>query len=162
MEIPPLRRPQLKSILVRAVMDRTLRVAGRALMVAAPAGAVLWLLENTSVLSWFCGLLDPFGMYLGMSGEIIASFVLSFPANELFLPVLLTTLGGASEEMLPYLGISSKMAATMMIFMIFHWPCATTVLTVRKETGSMKKTAVAVILPTAVGILLCLMINLLF
>ena len=162
MEIPPLRRPQLRSILGRTVMDRTLHVAGRALMVAVPAGAVLWVLEHTAVLPWFCGLLDPIGEFLGMNGEIIASFLLSFPANELFLPVLLTTLGGFSEEMLPFLGINSKMAITMMIFMLFHWPCATTVLTVRKETGSMKKTAVAVILPTAVGMLICLMMNLLF
>jgi len=162
MEIPPLRRPQLKSILFRSVLDRTLRVAGRALIVAAPAGAVLWILENTAILTWLCGVFASFGKVLGMNGEIITSFFLSFPANELFLPILLTTLGGAAEEALPSLGINGKMAAITMIFMLFHWPCATTVLTVHKETGSIKKTAAAVFLPTAVGMLICMMINLLF
>lgn len=161
MEIPPLRRPQLRNILVNALLDRTLRVAGRALMVAAPAGAVLWLLENTDCLSFISSLLDPLGKLIGMNGEILTGFLLSFPANELFLPVLLMTLGGSSEAMLPMAGITGKMAVCMMIFMIFHWPCATTLLTVRKETGSIKKTAAAAVLPTAVGVILCLMLNLL-
>lgn len=162
MEIPPLRRPQFKSILVRSVLDRTLNVAGRALIVAAPAGAVLWILKNTAILAWLYGVLDSFGKLLGMNGEIITSFLLSFPANELFLPILLTTLGATGEDALPYLGMNDKMAVITMVFMVFHWPCATTVLTVRKETGSIKKTAAAVLLPTAVGILMCMMINLLF
>lgn len=161
MEIPPLRRPQLKNILVRSLLDRTLHVAGRALVVAAPAGAVLWVLENTACLTWLCNFLDPFGKALGMNGKIFTGFLLSFPANELFLPVLLMTLGGISEAALPISGITWQMALCTMIFMLFHWPCATTMLTVRKETGSMKKTAAAALLPTAVGIVACLMLNLL-
>lgn len=161
MEIPPLRRPQLKNILVRSLLDRILHVAGRALIVAAPAGGVLWLLENTDCLSRLCSLLDPLGNVLGMSGEILTGFILSFPANELFLPVLLMTLDGSTEGALTASGITLKMAVCTMIFMLFHWPCATTLLTVRKETDSLKKTAVAAMLPTAVGVILCLMINLL-
>ena len=161
MEIPPLRRPQLKNILIRSLLDRTLHVAGRALMVAAPAGAVLWILENTACLTWLCNFLDPFGKALGMNGEIFTGFLLSLPANELFLPVLLMTLGGISEAALLVSGITWKMALCSMIFMLFHWPCATTILTVRKETGSMKKTAAAIVLPTAVGSVICLMLNLL-
>ena len=160
MEIPPLRRPQLKNILVRSLLDRTLHVAGRALVVAAPAGAVLWILENTDCLMWICNFVDPLGKALGMNGAIFAGFLLSFPANELFLPVLLMTLGKISETALP-VSITWQMALCTMIFMLFHWPCATTVLTVRKETGSMKKTAAAVLLPTAVGVVACLMLNLL-
>lgn len=160
MEIPPLRRPQLKNILVRSWLDRSIHVAGRALMVAAPAGAVLWLLQNTACLAWLCNLLAPLGKVLGMNGEILASFILSLPANELFLPVLLMTLGGVSEGMLQTSGITWQMAVCTMVFMLFHWPCATTLLTVRKETGTLKKTAAAALLPTAVGIVLCLMLNL--
>ena len=155
-----MRRPQLKNILVRSLLDRTLHVAGRALVVAAPAGAVLWILENTDCLMWICNFVDPLGKALGMNGAIFAGFLLSFPANELFLPVLLMTLGKISETALP-VSITWQMALCTMIFMLFHWPCATTVLTVRKETGSMKKTAAAVLLPTAVGVVACLMLNLL-
>jgi ferrous iron transport protein B len=162
MEIPPLRRPRLKCILVRSILDRTLHVAGRALLVAAPAGALLWVMGNTALLDRFCDFLDPLGKILGMNGKILASFFLSFPANELFLPIMLNTLGISAEGALLTSGISNPTVLSIMLFMIFHWPCATTVLTIFKETGSMKKTAVAVLLPTATGMLLCFMINLLF
>ena len=161
MEIPPLRRPQLKTVLINSLLNRTLHVAGRALAVAAPAGAVLWLLEYTDCLRMISSFLDPAGKLLGMSGQILTAFLLSFPANELFLPILLMCIGDASEAMLPAAGITVKMAVCTMIFMVFHWPCATTLLTVRKETGSMKKTAAAALLPTAVGLLMFLVLNLL-
>jgi ferrous iron transport protein B len=161
MEIPPLRRPQLKNILVRSLLDRTIHVAGRALMVAAPTGALLWVLESTECLSGLCALLEPIGTVLGMNGAILAAFLLSFPANELFLPVLMLMTNCCIDD-IPASGITIKMAACMMVFVIFHWPCATTLLTVRKETGSWKKTAAAAVLPTAVGIVLCVIINLLF
>lgn len=161
MEIPPLRRPQLKNILVRSLLDRTIHVAGRALMVAAPAGALLWVLESTECLSALCALLEPIGSALGMNGAILAAFLLSFPANELFLPVLMMMTNCCLDDILSS-GITIKMAVCMMVFVIFHWPCATTLLTIRKETGSWKKTAAAAALPTAVGIVLCCMINLLF
>ena len=161
MEIPPLRRPQFKNILVRSLLDRTIHVSGRALMVAAPAGALLWLFESTECLSGFCVFLEPIGSALGMNGVIFGAFLLSFPANELLLPTLLMMLDCGMNE-IQASGITIKMAVCMMVFVIFHWPCATTLLTVRKETGSWKKTAVAAALPTAVGIVLCFMINLLF
>ena len=161
MEIPPVRRPQLKNILVRSLFDRTLHVAGRALTVAAPAGALLWILEKTNCLSGICIGLDSFGAALGMNGIILTAFLLSFPANELFLPVLLMMLHCDISEVLTVSGITWKMAVCTMVFMTFHWPCATTLLTVRKETGSWKKTAAAAVLPTAVGVILCLTINLL-
>lgn len=160
MEIPPLRRPRLRNILVRSLLDRTLHVAGRALTVAAPAGAVLWILQNTSCLTWLCGFLNPLGEVLGMNGPILTAFLLSFPANELFLPVLLTALGSNTEAAILGSGITWQMAVCMMIFTLFHWPCATTLLTVRKETGSLKKTAAAALLPTAVGMIFCLILNL--
>lgn len=95
-----------------------------------------------------------------MNGPILTAFLLSFPANELFLPVLLTALGSNTEAAILGSGITWQMAVCMMIFTLFHWPCATTLLTVRKETGSLKKTAAAALLPTAVGMIFCLILNL--
>ena len=94
---------------------------------------------------------------LGMNGAILLSFLLSFPANELFLPVLVMTLGTSLGEA----GLSLGTGVCMMVFTLFHWPCATTLLTVHKETGSIRKTAAAAVLPTAVGVILCLMLKLL-
>ena len=157
MELPPLRRPRLRNILVRTLLDRTLCVAGRALTVAAPAGAILWLLTNGGCIPMLCSALEPMGAMLGMNGAILLSFLLSFPANELFLPVLLMTLGTSLGEA----GLSLGTGICMMVFTLFHWPCATTLLTVHKETGSIRKTAAAAVLPTAVGVILCLMLKLL-
>lgn len=169
MEMPPFRRPRLGQILVRSLLDRTLFVAGRALSVAAPAGIVLWVLSNTSLLSAVAGALDPVGLVLGMNGVILLGFVLSLPANELLVPVILMTLtqtqslqaaAGLGEELL--LGTMTwQMAVCTMAFTLFHWPCSTTLMTVYRETHSVKKTAAAFLLPTAVGCMLCLMLNLL-
>lgn len=163
LEIPPLRRPRIGQILVRSVFDRTLFVAGRAVCVAAPAGAVLWILGQTGALGSAAGWLDPAGKLLGMDGPILLAFLLSIPANELLLPVLLMIVSGGT--VLPAaeldgtvwmsLGITMPMAVCMMVFTVFHWPCATTLLTIRKETRSYGKTAAAFLLPTAVGCILC-------
>ena len=171
MEIPPIRRPRLGQILVRSVLDRTLGIAGRALRVAAPAGAVLWLLGSSGIMTRLASALDPPGLMMGMNGAILLAFALSFPANELLIPVLLMVITGAGSltgveglgpEMLPGSGITWQMAVCTMVFTLFHWPCATTLMTVRRETGSMKKTAAAFLLPTAVGILLCGSLKLVF
>lgn len=163
MELPPFRRPRLGQLLLRSFMDRTLKVAGRALSVAAPAGGVLWILGNTSLLQTLARILEPLGTLLGMNGVILLAFLLSLPANELLLPmmVLIVGSGGSVEAMWTQNGWGWKTALCTMIFTVFHWPCATTLLTVRKETGSIKKTAEAFLLPTAVGMLLCFLLNLL-
>ena len=153
MELPPLRKPRLGQILVRSLLDRTLYVAGRALAVAAPAGAILWLLQQGSVLTALCGWLDPLGLWLGLNGAVLMAFFLSLSANELLLPILAT--------MMPLQALPAVTVICMMIFTVFHWPCVTTLQTIYKETGSKKKTAAAVCLPTAVGVLLCIAVNLL-
>ena len=165
MELPPFRRPRIGQIIVRSLVDRTLCVAGRALSVAAPAGAVLWILEQTAMLSRLASFLDPVGIALGMDGVILLAFVLSLPANELLIPVIVMVLGstaGSADagQVLLGSGWTWQMAVCTMVFTIFHWPCATTLLTIRKETGSTIKTAAAFILPTAVGCVLCLMLGL--
>lgn len=167
MELPPLRRPRFGQILVRSLLDRTLFVAGRALLVAAPAGAALWLLANTGWLSALAALLEPAGRALGMDGVILLGFFFALPANELLIPVILMALSGAGElaavsasgALLLAAGWSWQTAVCVMVFTLFHWPCATTLMTVHRETGSIKKTAAAFLLPTAVGVTLCLILN---
>lgn len=164
MEMPPFRRPRLGKILVRSLLDRTLFVAGRALTVAAPAGMILWVISNTGLLSAAAGFLDPLGSLLGMNGIVLLAFVLSLPANELLIPVILMAMTGAGSlqqtaglgaQVLLAGGFTWQMAVCTMVFTLFHWPCSTTLMTVYRETGSIKKTAAAFLLPTAVGCVLC-------
>ena len=171
MELPPFRSPRLGQIIVRSLLDRTLRIAARALTVAAPMGAVLWVLANTSLLGKTADILDPVGSALGMNGVIFLGFLLSLPANELLIPVILMVLtqsgslrgaAGFGSEVLLRSGLTWQMAVCTMVFTLFHWPCATTLLTIYRETGSVKKTAAAFFLPTAVGVSLCFMLNLVF
>lgn len=169
MEMPPFRRPQIGQILIRSLLDRTLFVAGRALQVAAPAGIVLWLFFNSSFLGRVVQILDPVGCALGMNGVILLSFCLALPANELVIPVILMAISGEGSlsntcdpAILLASGWTWKTAVCTMVFTLFHWPCSTTLLTVYKETKSAAKTAAALLLPTAVGCMLCLLLNLLF
>lgn len=169
MEIPPFRRPRLGKILIRSLLDRTLHIAGRALTVAAPAGVVLWIFANTNLLSAVSAFLEPAGLLLGMNGVILLAFILSLPANELLIPVILMattqaqslqSVTGVSESLLQST-MTWQMAVCTMVFTLFHWPCSTTLMTVYKETGSKGKTAAAFFLPTAVGCILCMALNLL-
>lgn len=176
LELPPYRRPQFGKVIVRSVFDRTLFVLGRAVAVAAPAGLVIWILANIhlgsqSLLSCLTGFLDPLGRFMGLDGVILAGFILGFPANEIVVPIILMAYlqtghlvemsdSSALFQLLAGQGWTWKTALCMMIFCLFHWPCSTTCLTVKKETGSLKWTAVAVLLPTVLGFLLCVTINL--
>lgn len=172
LELPPYRRPQLGQVLIRSVLDRTLFVLGRAAAVAAPTGLLLWLLANISVggaplLPQIAAVLDPFGRLLGLDGVILLAFLLGFPANEIVLPIALMayTAGGTLPELggmdllrqtLTANGWTAWTAASAAILCLFHWPCSTTLLTIRRETGSRRWTALAAALPTAVGFLLCM------
>lgn len=170
MEIPPIRRPRVMQVLVRSLLDRTAKIALRALSVAAPAGIVLWCLASGGMLQKISAYLDPVGRMLGMNGVILLAFFLSLPANELLIPVMLMTFQGAAtlqgvgggEAALLSGTLTSENIICTMVFTLFHWPCATTITTIFKETCSYKKTAAAIILPTAVGLTLCLMLHFLF
>lgn len=168
MEMPPFRRPRLGQILVRSLIDRTVKIAFRALKVAAPMGALLWVLGNTQMMAEFADFLDPVGRIMGMNGVILLAFILSLPANELLIPVILMTVTGSeslvgvadvSGALLIGSGITWQMALCTMVFTLFHWPCATTLMTINRETGSVKKTAAAFVLPTAVGMVLCVILR---
>lgn len=169
LEIPPYRKPQWKKVLIRAFRDRSLFVLGRAAAVAAPFGGILWCLQQLTVggeplLQAASRWLEPAGCLFGMSGAILLAFILSFPANELLLPCLsMVLLGGSSmadlsttalEELLRCHGWTWQTALCTALFLLFHWPCSTTCLTIARETRSWKWTVLAMILPTAVGLVL--------
>lgn len=168
MELPPFRRPRLGQILVRSLLDRSLFVALRALYVAAPAGVLLWVFTNTSFLDKAVAFLEPAGLLLGMNGVILFAFIFCLPANELLIPVILMAVtqtglqevSGLGQSVLQY-WFTWQMAVCTMVFTLFHWPCATTLMTIYRETHSIKNTAAAFMLPTAVGIIICALLNLL-
>lgn len=174
LELPPYRRPQAGKILIRSLLDRTFFVLCRAVSAAAPAGILIWLLANitfdgVSILSLLSQWLTPFASIFGLDGTILLAFILGLPANEIVVPVLLMayleqgTLVEAGSllslrELLVSRGWTAVTAACMLVFTLFHWPCATTLLTVRRETGSLRWTVLAALLPTAFGLLLCFLI----
>ena len=174
LELPSYRVPQVGKVLVRSALDRTLFVLGRAAAVAAPAGMVLWILANCragdgTLLSCLARVLDPMGTFLGLDGVLLLAFVLGLPANEIVLPIALmaylsqSSLQGlgdpaALKAVLLANGWCTRKAVCMVIFTLFHWPCSTTLLTVYKETNSRRWTALAAILPTALGAILCALV----
>ena len=176
LELPPYRRPQLGRILVRSLFDRTLFVLGRSAMVAAPAGLILWCLANItigeiSLLSQLAAVFDPFARLMGLDGAILIAFILGFPANEIVIPIVLmiylsqgalTPTGSLDEIRTVFLenGWTWTTAVSTLLFSLFHWPCSTTLLTIHRETGSVKWTALAFLLPTVIGITVCILFNL--
>lgn len=174
LELPPYRRPQIGKVIVRSIFDRTLFVLGRAIVVAAPAGLVIWVLANisigdTSILAHCAAFLDPFARLMGLDGYILMAFILGFPANEIVVPILimsymatgsLTELENLSElhTLLVSNGWTWLTAVCAMLFCLLHWPCGTTCLTVRKETQSLKWTLASFAIPTATGIILCMIV----
>ena len=174
LELPPYRRPRIGQVIVRSVLDRTLFVLGRAAMVAAPAGLVIWLFANiqvggVSILAHCTGFLDPFARLVGLDGVILMAFLLGFPANEIVIPIMLMAylstgtlleLGdlGALHDLLVNHGWTGVTAVCTMLFSLFHWPCSTTCMTIWKETKSARWTALAIAIPTAVGLTACFLV----
>ncbi len=175
LELPPYRKPQIGKVIVRSVFDRTLFVLGRAAAVAAPAGLIIWLMANitagdATLLEICSDFLDPLGRLMGLDGVILIAFILGFPANEIVVPIIImayTATGSITElaslaemrQLFVSNGWSWVTAVCFIIFTLMHWPCSTTLITVKKETGSLKWTALAALLPTAAGILLCIAFN---
>ena len=174
LELPPYRMPRVGQVLFRSMVDRTLFVLGRAVVVAAPAGLVIWLFANVevggvSILAHCTGFLDPFARIFGLDGVILMAFLLGLPANEIVVPIMLMAYlaGGTLVEMNDLTALRTLLEANgwtwvtavcTLLFTLLHWPCSTTCLTIRRETGSWKWTAVAVLLPTATGLAACLLV----
>lgn len=177
LELPPYRMPRIGQVLVRSMLDRTVFVLGRAVAVAAPAGLLIWCAANItigerSVLLHLAGFLEPIGHLLGLDGIILLAFLLGFPAGEIILPAILMgylSTGALTEyESLAQLhgvltanGWTRATALSVLLLTLFHLPCGTTCFTIRRETGSVKWTALAMALPCAIGIGACLLVRLL-
>ncbi len=175
LELPPFRKPQIGKIIVRSIVDRTLFVLGRAVISSIPAGMLIWILANVTVggstlLSICSNALNPIAELFGLDGVILMAFILGFPANEIVIPIIIMTYMstgtlieyGSLHELKALLinnGWTYTTAISMMLFCLFHWPCATTCLTIKHETGSMKWTILSAVLPTVVGLLMCFIFN---
>ncbi|QOX65002.1 ferrous iron transport protein B [Anoxybacterium hadale] len=174
LELPPYRMPQIGKVIVRSVFDRTLFVLGRAVVIAAPAGMVIWLLANiyvgdVSLLTQCATFLDPFARLIGLDGYILMAFILGFPANEIVIPIMIMSYMAAGSmleldsltqlrELLLSHGWTWLTAVCVMLFSLMHWPCGTTCLTIRKEAQSWKWTLVAFLIPTVTGIAICFIV----
>ena len=178
LELPPYRKPQIGKILVHSLLDRTLFVLGRALSVAVPAGILIWILSNVqianiSILTYIANFFDPFAKLMGLDGYILTAFLLGLPANEIVLPIILMCYTGAGSlidtssiqslfEILSANGWTIITAINVMLFSLLHFPCSTTLLTIKNETKSWKWTAIAFLIPTVIGIVMCMMVNLIY
>ena len=178
LELPPFRKPQIGKVIVRSVFDRTIFVLGRAITSSIPASIIIFLTANINIngitlLSFVANLLDPLGRAIGLDGIILLAFILGFPANEIVLPIILMgylsskNLTGVPDislirQILIDNGWTINTAVCTAIFTLFHWPCATTVLTIKKETGSFKWTILGIIFPTMFGFAICGIITLIF
>ncbi len=176
LELPPYRTPRIAQVAVRSVFDRTVFVLGRAIAVAAPAGALIWLAANVnaggvSLLTYAASALEPVGKIMGLDGVILLAFILGAPANEIVLPLMIMiymscgSLPEANDLSVIYKvftenGWTATTALCTLIFYLFHSPCTTTLLTVKKETGSVRYAALAALLPSAFGFALCCAVNL--
>ena len=175
LELPPFRKPQFRKVIVRSLFDRTAFVLGRAVAVAAPAGLIIWLMANVSIggislLRHSAGFLDPFARLMGLDGVILMAFILGFPANEIVIPiVIMAYMSGGTlvqmdslvkmRELFLVNGWDWVTAVTLIIFSISHWPCSTTLMTIKKETKSMKWTIISFLVPTVIGIVMCMGFN---
>lgn len=178
LELPPYRKPQFGKVFIRSIFDRTLFVLGRAVSVAAPAGLVIWLFANIgfqdmSLLDIIANFLTPLANLMGLDGYILTAFILGIPANEIVLPIILMCYMGNGSlvnledtyqigQILINNGWTMLTAINVMIFTCLHFPCATTLLTVKKETGSFKWTLLSFIIPTVCGVLICMLTTLIY
>jgi ferrous iron transport protein B len=174
LELPPYRKPQIGNIIIRSIFDRIAFVLGRAVLAAMPAGLIIWIMANTniggaSILAHCASFLDPFAYLIGLDGYILMAFILGFPANEIVIPIIIMSYMSL-DSMVDYNSLSELKdlfvsngwtyitAICTIIFSLMHWPCATTCLTIKNETKSVKWTAMSIIVPTVSGIILCFVI----
>lgn len=175
LELPPYRKPLVGQVIIRSIFDRTIFVLGRAIVVAAPAGVIIWIMANisiggTSIFAHCSGFLDPFGRLIGLDGIILMAFILGLPANEIVLPIMIMgylnsgtmiEISGiqALKEVLVYQnGWTWLTVLCIMLFSLLHYPCGTTLFTIYKETKSPKWTLISFIMPLCVACIVCLLI----
>lgn len=175
LELPPYRKPQIKKVIVRSLFDRTIYVLGRAISVAAPAGIIIWIFANifvgdNSLLTICANFLEPFAHLIGLDGYILMAFLLGFPANEIVMPLIIMSylkkntmveMNNLEElrQLLINNGWTLLTAVNIMIFSLIHYPCATTLVTIKKETNSFKWTLASFLIPTIIGIIVCFIVT---
>lgn len=175
LELPPYRKPQIIKTIINSIKDKIIFVLARAIYVSIPAGLIIWILSNTniqgtSLLLSISNTLDPFGQLLGLDGVIILALILGLPANEIVIPIIIMTYlaknnitGYNSLQELRNLLINNNWTLTtalsFILITIFHFPCATTILTIKKETKSLKWTILSILIPTIIGIIICLLFS---
>jgi ferrous iron transport protein B len=178
LELPHYRKPQIFSILVSSFLSKTLSVLWKAIKASIPAAIVIWcssvfMIHGENLLSIFSSILNPIGELLGLDGTILLAFLLAFPANEIVVPALLmiylknSTLQNITDlsymkEIFIANGWNMRVACCFLIFMLFHFPCATTLITIKEETKSFKWSVFAFLLPLIVGFILCILCKNLF
>ncbi|NGT31962.1 ferrous iron transport protein B [Clostridium perfringens] len=171
LELPPYRKPQVGKVIVRSIFDRTLYVLGRAIAIAAPAGAVIWIFSNimigdASILTICADYLSPLANAIGVDGYILMAFILGLPANEIVMPIIIMSYLRATtmleldnlyelKELLVANGWTILTAINVMILCLMHYPCGTTLWTIKQETKSFKWTALSFLIPTVAGIVIC-------
>ena len=185
LELPPYRPPRFFQTLYTSLIDRTLIVLWRAIVFAAPAGAVIWLICNLQIAQqpialWLIQGLDPIGVFIGLNGVILLAYIVAIPANEIVIPtvLMLTTMvlgqtavgegaGVLMEASTSQVGVllhaggwTLLTAVNLMIFSLLHNPCSTTIYTIYKETQSKKWTLIATLLPVLYGIVVCFLVTL--
>lgn len=178
LELPPYRVPRIGRVLYTSIIDRTMFVLWRAVLIAAPAGVITWIFGNIyigelSLLGHAARFFNPAARLIGLDGYILMAFILGLPANEIVLPILLMSYL-STGSMIEFSSIDSLRsilldngwtyltALNTMLFSLLHWPCATTLITIKKETGSIKWTALAAIIPTGIAIVICAFTTLIF
>ncbi len=174
LELPPYRMPQIGRVIVRSVFDRTIFVLGRAVSAAAPAGALIWLsgtveIGGISVYNRLTHLLDPIGRFAGMDGTLMLAFLFALPAAELMIPLAVAGCGAVTQTGgfdIPAIfaenGWGPVTIVCVMLFTLFHFPCAATLMTIKKETGRTGDAVLAAVLPTVIGYGLCVGVRMLF
>jgi ferrous iron transport protein B len=174
LELPPYRKPQIGAVIYRSMIDRTLFVLKRAVIMAAPAGVIIWILANVyigdgSILQHLAGWLQPVAYAIGLDGYILLAFILGLPANEIVVPILLMSylstgymieLDELTELHQVFIshGWTWLTALNTMLFCLLHWPCTTALLSTYKESGSAKWTFLAFLLPTVAGFVVCFVV----
>lgn len=174
LELPPYRTPQLGKIIISSILNRTLFVLGRAIIIAIPAGFLIWIfanitIYNQSILLHCANFLNPFASLIGLDGIILMAFILGFPANEIVVPIILMAYMSTGHiidldnitnlhQLLLSHGWTSTTALCTILFSLFHWPCSTTCLTIRKETQSTKWMLISILIPTIIGFVLCFLV----
>jgi len=172
LELPPFRKPLLLKVIVRSIFDKTIHILARSVVVTIPVGIIVWLCANInigsiSILESINNFFDPFGKLIGLDGVILTAFILGFPANEIVLPIILMSYLqlGTLTDYTSILELKNILidnnwtiltAINMLIMILFHFPCATTCLTIRKETNSNRWMFISMIIPLILGITLCM------